>query len=169
MPDGDGELISSSDSTLIVGRGEMADTVRAFDWSQTPLGPIRQSPQSLRTTVQILLSSRYAMWMAWGSELTFLHNDAYGPTLGIKVSWALGARARDVWAEIWTDIGPRVESVLTTGNATYDEGLLLFLERSGFPEETYHTFSYSPLADDAGRVNGMLCVGAEETERLIGE
>src|SRR6185436_10663937 len=91
------------------------------------------------------------------------------PTLGIKHPRALGMRASDVWSEIWPDIGPRIQTVLETGKATYDEGLLLFLERSGFPEETYHTFSYSPLADDSGRIAGMLCVVTEETERLIGE
>ena len=151
------------------GGGDMGDRIRAFDWSKTPLGPITRWPQSLRTVVNILLSSRYAMWMAWGRELTMLYNDAYRPTLGIKHPWALGMRASEVWPEIWPDIGPRVESVLETGQATYEEALLLFLQRSGFPEETYHTFSYSPLADDEGRICGMLCVVTEETDRLIGE
>ncbi len=149
--------------------GEMGKRIREFDWAATPLGPIERWPQSLRTVVNILLSSRYAMWMGWGDQLTFLFNDAYRPTLGIKDPWALGSPAERVWAEIWPDIGPRIETVLTTGKATYDEGLLLFLERSGFAEETYHTFSYSPLADDDGTINGMLCVVTEETERLIGE
>ncbi len=147
----------------------MGKRIGAYDWSTTPLGPVGQWQQSLRTVVNILLSSRYAMWMGWGPEMTFLCNDAYRPTLGIKDPWALGARANRVWAEIWPTIGPRIESVLTSGDSTYDEGLLLFLERSGFPEETYHTFSYSPLLDDEGRINGMLCVVTEETERLIGE
>jgi signal transduction histidine kinase/CheY-like chemotaxis protein len=153
-----------------LGQGEeMEERIRRFDWATTPLGPIDRWPQSLRTTVNILLSSRYAMWMAWGPELTMLYNDAYRPTLGIKHPGALGKSASDVWAEIWSDIGPRIETVLRTGKATYDEGLLLFLERSGFPEETYHTFSYSPLLDDDGRKEGMLCVVTEETDRLIGE
>ncbi len=147
----------------------MRERILQFDWSATPLGPLEQWPLSLRTTVNILLSSRYAMWMAWGPELTFLYNDAYLPTLGIKQPWALGARADKVWAEIWPDVGPRVRTVLETGQATFDEGLLLFLERSGFPEETYHTFSYSPLTDDHNRISGMLCVVTEETERIIGE
>jgi signal transduction histidine kinase len=149
--------------------GDMAERIRAFDWSATPLGSIEKWPQSLRTVVNILLSSRYQMWMAWGPELTFLCNDAYRPTLGMKHSWALGTRASEVWAEIWPEIGPLIDTVLTTGKATYYEGLLLFLERSGFPEETYHTFSYSPLMDDAGQISGMLCVVTEETDRLIGE
>ena len=147
----------------------MGERIREFDWSQTPLGPIARWPQSLRTVVNILLSSRYAMWMAWGPDLTMLYNDAYRPTLGIKHPWALGIGAREVWHEIWPDIGPRIQTVLETGQSTYDEALLLFLERSGFPEETYHTFSYSPLADDDGRICGMLCVVTEETERVIGE
>jgi signal transduction histidine kinase len=109
------------------------------------------------------------MWMCWGSEFTMLYNDAYSPTLGIKHPSALGAPANDVWSEIWPDIGPRIERVLTTGAATYDEGLLLFLQRSGFPEETYHTFSYSPLVGDDGFIKGMLCVVTEETERVIGD
>ena len=110
------------------------------------------------------------MWMAWGPELTFFCNDAYRrDTLGKKYPWALGRPAREVWAEIWPDIGPRIEAVLRTGEATWDEALLLFLERSGFAEETYHTFSYSPLADDDGRIAGMLCVVSEDTERVIGE
>jgi signal transduction histidine kinase len=147
----------------------MAALIRSFDWSTTPLGPRELWPQSLRTVVSILLTSRYQMWMAWGPELTFLCNDAYTPTLGIKHPGALGTRAQDVWAEIWPDIGPLIAKVLETGTATYEEGLLLFLERSGFPEETYHTFSYSPLSDDEGRISGMLCVVTEETNRLIGE
>ena len=99
----------------------------------------------------------------------FFCNDAYLPTVGIKRDWVLGSRSDKVWEEIWPDIGPRIERVLNTGEATWDEGLLLFLERLGFREETYHTFSYSPLADDDGRISGMLCVVTEVTERVVGE
>ncbi|HET9718567.1 MAG TPA: PAS domain-containing protein [Solirubrobacteraceae bacterium] len=117
----------------------------------------------------MLVGSRFSMWMAWGPELTFFCNEAYRrDTLGTKYPWALGRAAREVWAEIWPDIGPRIETVLTTGAATWDESLLLFLERSGYQEETYHTFSYSPLADDHGAIAGMLCVVTEDTERVIG-
>lgn len=160
---------SSRGGTFLSGGGEMSALMRSIDWSKTPLGSLEDWPQSLRTVVNILLTSRYAMWMGWGEKLTFLYNDAYRPTLGIKHPWALGSPANEVWAEIWRDIGPRIQTVLSTGEATYDEGLLLFLQRSGFPEETYHTFSYSPLADDAGQVSGMLCVVTEETERVISE
>jgi PAS domain S-box-containing protein len=143
--------------------------MRALDWSRTAIGDPATWPQSLRTVVRILLTSRFAMWMAWGDELTFFCNDAYLPTTGVKREWVLGAPSDKVWAEIWPDIGPRIQHVLATGEATWDEALLLYLERSGFIEETYHTFSYSPLADDLGKTVGMLCVVAEVTERVIVE
>src|SRR5690349_5956175 len=148
---------------------EMGRRMRDFDWSQTPIGSPATWPQSLRTTVQIMLRSRYAMWMGWGPELTFFYNDAYRPTLGTKHPWALGKPSREVWKEIWNDIGPRIEEVLTTGRATYDQDLPLILHRSGYPEETFHTFSYSPVPDDAGGIGGHLCVVTEDTERVTGE
>jgi hypothetical protein len=129
--------------------GSMGARMRALDWTATPLGPPEAWPQSLKAVVRVMLTSRFAMWMAWGPELTFFCNDAYLPTTGIRRDWVLGARSDRVWAEIWRDIGPRIAHVLATGQATWDEALMLYLERSGFPEETYHTFSYSPLADDA--------------------
>ncbi|WP_306213803.1 SpoIIE family protein phosphatase [Actinoplanes sp. RD1] len=150
--------------------GDVGRDLAAVRWESTPLGAPEGWPQSLRTAVSILLSSRFPMWMAWGPELTFFCNAAYRhDTLGRKYPWALGRPAAEVWAEIWDDIGPRIETVLRTGHATWDEALLLFVERSGYPEESYHTFSYSPLRDDEGSVVGMLCVVSEETERVLGE
>jgi signal transduction histidine kinase len=160
---------SGDSPEFLSGGGDMGARMRTHDWSATPLGPPESWPQSLRTVVRILLTSRYQMWMAWGEELSFFYNDAYRPTLGVKHAWALGASAREVWKEIWPDIGPRIEHVLKIGEATWDEGLLLYLQRSGYSEETYHTFSYSPLSDDRGHIVGMLCVVTEETERIIGE
>ena len=98
---------------------EVGRDLAVVDWSATPLGPADDWPQSLRTAVSILLSSRFPMWMAWGPELTFFCNAAYRrDTLGSKYPWALGRPAREVWAEIWPDIGPRIESVLATAEAT---------------------------------------------------
>jgi signal transduction histidine kinase len=154
---------------FLLGGGEMGARMRAHDWLGTPLGDPEQWPQSLKTIVRVMLDSRYAMWMLWGPELTFFCNDAYLPTVGIKRDWVLGARSDRVWEEIWPEIGPRIQQVLTCGEATWDEALQLFLERSGFREETYHTFSYSPVYDDASRIAGMLCVVTEVTDRIIGE
>ncbi|MGA2369317.1 MAG: ATP-binding protein [Candidatus Korobacteraceae bacterium] len=149
---------------------DMNSLVNDFDWSTTPLGPAAEWPDSLTAAVRILLTSRFAMWMAWGPELTFLYNDAYRQmTLGKKHPWALGRPAAEVWSEIWKDIGPRIQRVLETGKASWDEELLLILGRNGYPEETYHTFSYSPLAGSDGQITGMLCVVMEDTTRVIGE
>src|SRR3954471_24094552 len=150
--------------------GDVGRDLLAVDWDATPVGPPERWPQALQTVVRIVLTSRFSMWMAWGEELTFFCNDAYRrDTLGKKYPWALGRSAREVWAEIWPDIGPRIETVMRSGVATWDEALLLFLERNGYAEETYHTFSYSPLTDDDGRIAGMLCVVSEDTEGVIGE
>ncbi len=157
------------DLDFLVGGGEMGERMRALDWAKTPLGAAARWPQSLKTIVRVMLDSRYAMWMLWGPELTFFCNDAYLPTVGMKRDWVLGARSDKVWEEIWPDIGPRIHRVLEEGRATWDEGLLLFLERNGYPEETYHTFSYSPIYDDGNRIAGMLCVVTEVTDRVIGE
>src|SRR5678816_4668390 len=120
--------------------------MRSKEWTSTALGAPESWPQSLRTVVRIMLTSRYAMWIGWGPDLFFLYNDAYANmSLGAKHPWALGQPARLVWAEIWDQIHPRIERVLRTGEATWDEGLMLFLERSGYREETYHTFSYLSL------------------------
>lgn len=155
---------------LPAGIGAMGEYIRAVDWAATPLGAPAGWPQSLKTAVRILLTSRFAMWMGWGPDLTFLYNEAYATrTLGKKHPWGLGKPAREVWAEVWDDIKSRVRTVLDTGTATWDEALQLFLERNGYTEETYHTFSYSPLTDETGAVAGMLCVVVEETDRVIGE
>lgn len=161
---------SLAESAMFGGDGDVGLDLAKVDWAATPLGVPADWPPSLRTTVNILLASRFAMWMAWGPELTFFCNAAYrDETLGRKYPWALGRPANQVWKEIWPDVGPRIQQVLRTGKATWDEGLMLFLERSGYTEETYHTFSYSPLRDDDGSVVGMLCVVSEETARVIGE
>ena len=103
-------------------------------------------------------------------ELTFFCNDAYRPTLGRQAALGAGrALATGLGGDLARDRAAHRDACSTTGEATWDEGLLLFLERSGYPEETYHTFSYSPLPDDDGGVAGMLCVVTEETERVIGE
>ena len=148
--------------------GQLGRDLAAVDWHETPLGEPASWPQSLKTTVRMMLASRFSMWMAWGPDLTFFCNDAYRrDTLGKQYPWALGRPAREVWAEIWPEIGPRIDAVLRTEEATWDAELQLFLERSGYREETYHTFSYSPLYDDRGDVSGMFCVVTEVTEEVV--
>ena len=168
-PEGQRQSTSPAEERPPAG-GALGKLVQDFDWGKTPLGELGAWPQSLKNMVRVMLTSRFAMWMSWGPELTFLYNDAYAKmTLGKKHPWALGKPSHVVWEEIWSDIGPRIQRVLETGEATWDEALLLFLERSGYREETYHTFSYSPLPGDDGKIAGHLCVVTEETDRVIGE
>jgi PAS domain S-box-containing protein len=139
------------------------------DWSDFPLGPPSGWPQGLKIPLRMMLSSRFEMWLGWGPDLHFFYNDAYRPTLGIKHPAALARPVREVWKEIFDDVKGRFESVMRDGVPTWDEALLLLLERRGYPEETYHTFSYSPLFGGSGAVEGLMCVVSEETERVISE
>jgi signal transduction histidine kinase/DNA-binding response OmpR family regulator len=154
---------------IFVGDGEMARLMRAHDWAATPLGPPERWPNSLKVALRLLLTSKFEMWLGWGSDIHFFYNDAYRPTLGIKHPRSLGMPTQVLWAEIWDDIKDRLRMVLERGEATWDRGLLLLLERNGFPEETYHTFSYSPLLGDTGKVEGVFCAVTEETTRVITE
>lgn len=154
---------------FLAGGGEMGALIRATDWSRTPLGPVEAWPQSLRTAIGIMLSSRYAMFVWWGPELTNLYNDAYRPFLGAKHPQSLGESGAKVWAEIWDLIGPRAEAVFKRAESTFDEALLLIMERFGYPEETYFTFSYSPIRNEDGDVAGLFCAVTEDTQKVVGE
>ncbi|QTL06306.1 PAS domain-containing protein [Aquabacter sp. L1I39] len=146
----------------------MAARMRAHDWAATALGDPRRWPDGLKIPLRMLLTSRFEMWLGWGEDLCFFYNDSYIPTLGLKHPTMLGRPFREVWAEVYEDVADQVARV-RDGEATWNDALLLLLERSGFPEETYHSFSYSPLFGPAGAVDGLLCVVTEVTERVIAE
>jgi PAS domain S-box-containing protein len=150
------------------GRGEMAARMRATDWAATPVGPVASWPSSLRTAVHIVLGSRHPMFVWWGPRLVNFYNDAYAPILGKRHPAALGRPARDAWADIWADVGPLADAV-ARGESTWNDRLKLVMERNGYPEETYFTFSYSPAPDDAGGVGGLFCACSEETDRVLAD
>ena len=152
-----------------IGNSEMARLMRAHDWSTTSLGDPAGWPLALRSAVRILLTSRFEMWVGWGPDVAFLYNDAYRPTLGGKHPRSLGMPTRELYPEIWDEVAPRLRRVYEQGESTWDRALLLVLYRHGYPEETYHTFSYSPLSGDDGQVEGIFCAVSEETERVISE
>jgi PAS domain S-box-containing protein len=159
----DGSLLQ-----FLQGGGEMGGLIRSKDWSATLLGPSECWPQSLKTTLGILLNSRYPMFVFWGPQLIKIYNDGYTPILGRRHPWALGQPAREVWPEIWPDIEPLVTRALS-GDPTWSDDLLLIMERSGFREETYFTFSYSPVPDESGGIGGMFCACTETTGQVLGE
>jgi PAS domain S-box-containing protein len=146
----------------------MASLVSALDWSATPLGPRDAWPQSLRTAVGICLDSQFPMNIWWGPQLVQVYNDAYRPVLGDKHPRSLGQRGQECWAEIWPVVGPLCEQVLCEGKATWSSDLLLEMDRHGYLEETYFTFSYSPIRDESGSVGGVLITCFETTPSVIG-
>src|SRR5690242_5423221 len=142
--------------------------MRRRDWSRSPLGPPDTWPQSLRTVVSLLLQSRFPMFVAGGPGLGFLYNDAYAEILGAKHPQALGARFYDIWSEIWPDISPLIDAAMA-GEATFREDLPLLMNRKGFDEQTWFTFSYSPVRDETGAVAGMFCAVSETTQKMLAE
>ena len=147
----------------------MGKRIRSFPWSRTALGPVTSWPQSLKIALRIMLGSRYQMFVWWGDELTKFYNDAYISALGQRHPWALGQPASTVWSEIWGTIGPQTETVLRENRATWNDRVELLMERNGYMEETFFTFSYSPLPNDDGEIGGVFCACSEETERVLGE
>lgn len=161
---------SSVAAQILASKGEMARLIRATDWFKTPLGPIESWPQSLRTAVSICLGSRHPIVLWWGPERWMFYNDAYRPMLGErKHPQFLGASGQACWAEIWDIIGPMMDQVIETGEATWSEDLFLLMLRYGYLEETYFTFSYSPIRDETGKPSGIFNACAESTARVLGE
>ncbi|HJV51405.1 MAG TPA: PAS domain-containing protein [Noviherbaspirillum sp.] len=148
--------------------GEMSALMRAHDWSRSPLGPPDTWPRSLCTVVDLMLSSRFPKFIAWGLALGVLYNDAYIDILGARHPSALGRRLQDVWPEIWEQIRPIVMDAME-GKSVYHRDLPLTLSRKGHEEQTWFTFSYSPLRDDDGRVAGMFCTCIETTAQVLAE
>ena len=154
---------------IFAGGGEMGALMRSIDWSTTPLGAVEYWPQSLRTAVSICLASYFPMLIWWGPELVKLYNDAYRVILGAKHPRAMGQSGKECWPEIWHIIGPMLEGVLKEGKATWSENQLLLLERNGYAEECYFTFSYSPIRDESGGVGGVFTAVTETTSHVLGE
>jgi len=150
-------------------RGEVGALIGSRDWSKTPLGPLEAWPSSLRTMIGVMLGSRFPMMLGWGPDLLQFYNDAYLPVLGVKHPDSLGAPVSAVWSEIWTVVGPLMLSVLSGGPALWREHELLFINSRGFAQETFHTFSQSPVPGDDGKVGGVLLTVQETTEQVQGE
>ncbi|BAZ12052.1 putative sensor protein [Calothrix sp. NIES-4071] len=157
-------------NNLFSEEGEMVGLVQNMDWSATPLGSKDNWPQSLRTAVDICLYSRFPMVIWWGRELVLIYNDAWRPILGpIKHPKALGRPGYEMWQEAWDIIGAQLNGVLNTGQATWSDDLYLPINRFGFVEECYFTYSYSPILTETGEVGGVFTAVTETTERVIGE
>jgi signal transduction histidine kinase len=146
----------------------MGARIHSFDWSSTPLGPLGAWPSSLRQAVRICLRSRFQLAIYWGPQLVLLYNDAERDVLGAMHPRVLGLPAAEVLADIWDVVGPMLQGVLATGEATWSVDQPLRLNRRGFLEESYFTYSYSPIPDGGG-IGGVLLVTFETTDRVLAE
>jgi PAS domain S-box-containing protein len=153
---------------FLEGGGEMGERARVFDWSRTPVGTPEEWPRSLRTIVSAILSSRHPMFLWWGEDLIQFYNDAYRPSLGDtgKHPTALGQKGADCWPEVWDIIFPLIHQVLTTGKSTWSEDQLVPIYRNGAIEDVYWTFGYSPVRDDEDKINGVLVICTETTQKV---
>ncbi|MEP6616357.1 MAG: ATP-binding protein [Ginsengibacter sp.] len=153
---------------FLQGGGEMGELIRSFDWSKTPLGPPETWPQSLRTTVSILLNSKFPMFLFWGEDQISFYNDAFRPSLGNEGKHpAIGMTSKNVWPEIWHIIGPMLDKVMS-GGAIWSEDQLIPIFRNGKIEDVYWTFGYSPVYKEDGDVGGVFVTCTETTKSVLG-
>ncbi|WP_374584716.1 ATP-binding protein [Pseudoduganella sp.] len=149
---------------FLASPGALGQQIAEFDWSATPLGPLDAWPQSLRTTVNLMLNSSHPIWIGWGPDATFLYNDAYIDVLGAaKHPWALGRPAPEVWSEIWHYCGPLADKVFLRAQPSYVDAVQLFMNRGDWVEEVWYSFSYSPIFNEAGAVGGLFCPSTDTT------
>ena len=153
---------------FLAGGGKIGELTRAKDWSKTSIGSPEYWPQSLRTTLSILLNSKFPMFLFWGDELLCFYNDAYRPILGKegKHPSILGMKAEEAWKEIWSIIKPLIDQVLIGGEATWSEDQLIPIYRNGKIEDVYWTFSYSPVIDESGNTAGVYVTCTETTSKI---
>ncbi|MBD8094118.1 GAF domain-containing protein [Pseudomonas fluorescens] len=144
---------------------DMAERVRRHDWANTPLGPLEQWPDVLKTTVALCFASSFPQAIVWGPQLITLYNDAFIPILGSKPE-ALGRPFNEVWHEVWADISPIADAAFQ-GNATYIENFPLVIERGPTRDQAYFTFCYSPIRDPEGKVVGILDTVSETTTTVF--
>nr|WP_037082242.1 ATP-binding protein [Neorhizobium vignae] len=153
---------------FLAGGGEMAELVRTKDWSKTPLGPIDQWPQSLRTTVSLCLASNFPINVIWGDENTQIYNDGYRTACGDAHPRALGEDYSVTWASAWPAIGEPFRQA-RQGNTSFLENQRMFLTRNGYWEETFFTFSLSPIRDETGEIGGLFHPVTETTATMLSE
>lgn len=154
--------------TAVTAGTPCGDLARGVDWAATSLGPPDAWPQPLRAAVELCFSTRFPVLVTWGPDLVMIYNDGYREMLGTqKHPAAMGAPCAEVWAEVWPDVEGLFQEVLTTARPTWTTDMRLVVNRSGFTEEAYFTYSYSPLRDEDGTVRGVLDIATETTESVV--
>lgn len=150
---------------LLIGGGETGELIRRHDWASTPIGSFDAWPQSLLNALEVMLNSPESMYLVWGKELTFFYNDAYRPILGPRLDGALGQSLPVLWADAWDAVRDGMQKALS-GKPVRSDYALITMAREEIPEETWWSYSFSPLRDDDGSVRGVLCYTREMTEHV---
>ncbi|HEY0064014.1 MAG TPA: ATP-binding protein [Telluria sp.] len=158
---------ATSVDSFLDGDSEMATLIRSRDWSDTPLGPISTWPQSLRTTVSLCLASNFPINIVWGPQHTQIYNDGYRLICGDKHPASLGMDYAACWRSAWPAVGGPFEQALE-GHASFLENQRMFLFRKGFLEESFFTFSLSPIRDESGGIGGLFHPVTETTASMVG-
>ncbi|TWD82154.1 response regulator receiver and ANTAR domain protein [Kribbella amoyensis] len=153
---------------LFRGTGTTRKLLREHAWESTPLGPVDQWPPELLAAVRTVLASEVPMLIWWGPDLLQLYNDAYTPVLGSKHPASMGQAAAVCWAEAWPELRPMAMQVLSGAGATYSVEQFLLLNRHGYREETYWTFSYSPITDAENAVRGVFVATTDVSAAVVG-
>ncbi|MDT7535342.1 PAS domain-containing protein [Sphingobium sp. SA2] len=168
MNDSAASMDRGQDMHFLSGGGVMGELVRSKDWSATPLGAPQSWPQPLKTLVALMLSADQPMFIGWGPDHIFLYNDRYAPMLADRHPAALGRTFFDVWPEIRANIAPLFAKV-SAGEPVHMDDIELMLDRPGRPREAHFAFSYTPVRDAAGTVDGLFCACVETTEQILAE
>jgi hypothetical protein len=155
-------------NAFLAGGGEMGRLIRSMDWSLTPLGSVESWPQSLRTTVSLCLASNFPINITWGPKHVQIYNDGYWPICGGKHPCSMGQDFSEYWASAWPVIGEAFDQALS-GRASFLENQRMFLDRNGYLEETFFTFSFSPIRDESGSVVGLFHPVTETTPSILSE
>lgn len=158
---------SSDAMSFLAGNSEMARRIREYDWASHPFGPAESWPQSLRSALGICLQSAFPTAIYWGSELRLLYNDAWAPIPGPRHPAALGAPAREVWSDIWHIIEPQFTHLISTGEGIFVEDQMLPMQRLGVVEETYWSYSFTPIRGEDGAIAGVFNSGSETTRNVL--
>lgn len=172
LPSDHGPRVNSvSDSAprdFLASGGEMGKLIQGMDWSKTPLGPVESWPQSLKTTVSLCVASNFPISMVWGPNHVQIYNDGYWPICGAKHPHSMGQDFKECWASAWPVIGEAFERALA-GESQFLEDQRIFIDRYGYLEETFFTFSFSPVQDETGSIGGLFHPVTETTSRMLSE
>ena len=155
--------------SFLAGGGEMGKLIGSMDWANTPLGPPESWPQSLRTTLSLCLASNFPLCFTWGPERVQFYNDGYWPVCGAKHPGSMGQDCKECWFSAWPVIGPGFERCVATGESTFVTDTRMFLDRHGDLEETFFTYSFSPIRDETGGVAGVFHPVTETTHLVLAE